>query len=143
MIAITFLLPGSKDPSRPRIDIRGSLLSSVGLVGLTYGVIEGGERGWTDPRTLATLAAGAVALLVFARVQRLVDTALFRSRAFTWGAILATLSTFSLFGLLFVLPQFFGAVLGADAFGTGLRLLPVIGGLLVGSQLADRIPLAA
>jgi hypothetical protein len=34
-------------------------------------------------------------------------------------------------------------VLGADAFGTGLRLLPVIGGLLVGSQLADRLRLPA
>jgi len=143
LVAMTFLIPESKDPSRPRIDVAGALLCSIGLVGLTYGVIEGGERGWGDPRTLITLAVGAVALVIFARTQRLIDTALFRSRAFTWGAILATFSTFSLFGLLFVLPQFFGAVLGADAFGTGLRLLPVIGGLLVGSQLADRIPLTA
>ena len=44
-----------------------------------------------------------------------------------------------MFGLLFVMPQYFGAVLGADAFGTGLRLLPLIGGLLVGAQLADRL----
>jgi DHA2 family multidrug resistance protein-like MFS transporter len=139
LVAITCLLPESRDPSKPRIDVRGALLSSAGLVAITYGVIEGGERGWGDPRTLATLAAGVIALLLFARVQRLIDTALFRSRAFTWGAILATLSTFSLFGLLFVMPQFFSAVLRADAFGTGLRLLPVIGGLLVGSQLAERL----
>jgi MFS family permease len=55
------------------------------------------------------------------------------------GAILATLVSFALFGVLFVMPQYFQAVGGADAFGTGLRLLPVIGGLLVGAQVAGRV----
>src|SRR4029453_12041018 len=71
--------------------------------------------------------------------QPLVDLSLFRSASFTWGGILATLSTFAMFGVLFAMPQYFQAVIGADALGTGLRLLPVIGGLLVGAQLADRI----
>ena len=53
--------------------------------------------------------------------------------------MLATLSTFAMFGVLFAMPQFFQAVLGADALGTGLRLLPIIGGLLVGAQLAGRV----
>ncbi|MFD0744309.1 MFS transporter [Phytohabitans flavus] len=55
------------------------------------------------------------------------------------GAILATVATFTMFGLLFTLPQFFGAVYGTDAFGTGLRLLPVIGGLMVGARVAGRL----
>ena len=78
----------------------------------------------------ASLAAGALRC----RVQKLIDLALFRSRAFTWGGVLATIATFCMFGLLFVMPQYFGGVLGADAFGTGLRLLPLIGGLLVGAR---------
>jgi DHA2 family multidrug resistance protein-like MFS transporter len=137
--AIAILLPESRDPDRPRIDVAGAALSSVGLVAVVYGVIEGGERGWSDPRTLAALSVGAAALVGFARVQTLVDPALFRSRAFTWGGILATAATFCMFGLLFVMPQFFVAVLGADALGTGLRLLPIIGGLLVGARVADRL----
>ena len=42
-------------------------------------------------------------------------------------------------GVLFTMPQFFQGVLGTDAMGSGLRLLPVIGGLVVGAVLADRL----
>src|SRR5213080_2139832 len=42
-------------------------------------------------------------------------------------------------GVLFTLPQFFQGVLGTDAMGSGLRLLPLIGGLVVGAVPADRI----
>jgi MFS transporter, DHA2 family, multidrug resistance protein len=144
LIAVALLLPESRNPQRPRIDFLGVAASSVGLVAFTYGVIEGGENGWGDPRTLVTLAVGIVALAAFAAWQRrapnpLVDLALFRSAGFTWGAILATLAMFSMFGVLFGMPQYFQAVLGADALGTGLRLLPIIGGLLVGARLADRL----
>ena len=47
-------------------------------------------------------------------------------------------SIFAMFGVLFTMPQYFQAVLGTDALGTGLRLLPLIGGLLVGASTADR-----
>jgi hypothetical protein len=35
----------------------------------------------------------------------------------------------ALFGVLFTAPQYFQAILGTDAMGSGLRLLPLIGGL--------------
>jgi EmrB/QacA subfamily drug resistance transporter len=144
LIAVAVLLPESRNPVRQRLDVLGVLLSSVGLVGITYGVIEGGENGWTAPLTLITLAVGVGAIAAFVAWQRrtshpLVDLALFRSRGFTVGAALATLAMFCMFGVLFATPQFFQAVLGADALGTGLRLLPVIGGLLVGARLADKL----
>ena len=144
LIAVAILLPESRNPQRQRLDLLGVALSSVGLVGVTYGVIEGGENGWTEPFTLLTLAGGVMAIAAFVAWQRrtshpLVDLALFRSRGFTVGAALATLAMFCMFGVLFATPQFFQAVLGADALGTGLRLLPVIGGLLVGARLADRL----
>ena len=41
---------------------------------------------------------------------------------------------FVLTGLLFVLPPYLQAVLGNDAFGTGLRLLPMMGGLMVAAR---------
>jgi Na+/melibiose symporter-like transporter len=73
----------------------------------------------------------------------LIETELFRSRGFTWGALLATLVSFAIFGLLFVLPQYYQAVNAVDTFSTGLRLLPMIGGLMVGARLADRLEAAA
>jgi EmrB/QacA subfamily drug resistance transporter len=149
LVAIAVLLPESRDPRRPRIDVAGVITSSLGLVGLTYGVIQGGENGWGEPSTLLTLAIGIVSLIAFVRRQLsetrrpngqpLVDLALFRSPSFTWGGVLATLSTFAMFGVLFAMPQYLQAVIGADALGTGLRLLPIIGGLLLGAQLSDRI----
>jgi DHA2 family multidrug resistance protein-like MFS transporter len=53
--------------------------------------------------------------------------------------VLATVASFAMLGLLFSLPQFFSAVGGHDAFGSGLRLLPVIGGLMVGARIAERL----
>ena len=44
----------------------------------------------------------------------------------------------SMTGVLFTLPQYFQGVLGTDAMGSGLRLLPLVGGLIVGAVPADR-----
>jgi DHA2 family multidrug resistance protein-like MFS transporter len=68
-----------------------------------------------------------------------VDLDLLSSPGFRWGAVLATLASFALMGALFLLPQYLQAVFGTDALGTGLRLLPVVAGLLVGVQIADRL----
>ena len=49
------------------------------------------------------------------------------------------MGVFALFGVLFTAPQYFQAILGTDAMGSGLRLLPLMGGLAVGAGLADRV----
>ncbi|GAA3954285.1 DHA2 family efflux MFS transporter permease subunit [Actinoplanes auranticolor] len=144
LIAVLLWVPESHGDRARRFDPGGIVLSTAGLVALTYGVIEAGERGWADPRSLVTAVGGIAALALFLAWQRrarapLVDLALFRSRAFTWGALLSTVAGFGMFGMLFALPQFFQAVGGSDALGTGLRLLPVIGGLLVGARIAGRL----
>jgi predicted MFS family arabinose efflux permease len=71
--------------------------------------------------------------------QPLIDLRLFRSKPFTWGVILGGINSFGLFGSLFTLPQYFQAVLGIDAQGSGLRLLPLIAGMVAGAVPADRI----
>jgi Na+/melibiose symporter-like transporter len=58
---------------------------------------------------------------------------LFSSASFTWGAIFAALSFLSLIGVLFTMPQYFQGVLGTTAMGSGLRLLPLVGGVLIGA----------
>jgi hypothetical protein len=44
-----------------------------------------------------------------------------------------------MFGLLFAVPLYFQVVRGENAQGSGIRLLPLIAGLLVGGAIADRL----
>ncbi|WNS44871.1 DHA2 family efflux MFS transporter permease subunit [Paenibacillus sp. MMS20-IR301] len=146
MIALSIFLKESRSTGRTKIDFPGMLLSSFGLVSLTYGFIEAGERGWSDYAVMGPILGGVVLLALFILWQSfvkqpLIDLELFRSAGFTWGSILATVVSFAMFGLLFVTPQYFQAVSGADALGTGVRLLPIVGGLLIGSQIAERLQL--
>ncbi|TCN40101.1 EmrB/QacA subfamily drug resistance transporter [Kribbella orskensis] len=147
VVAVALLVPAIRGHRSGRIDVLGIGLSGAGLVALTYGFVSAGERGWGDPLTLGGIALGLVLLAAFGTwqtraVDPLVDLGLFKSREFTWGTVLATVASFALMGLLFVLPQLFQAVQGADALQTGLRLLPIIGGLLVGAKVAERLVVA-
>ena len=74
--------------------------------------------------------------------QPLADLQLFRSASFRWGTILATLVSFAMFGIFFALPQYFQDVRGADTLGSGIRLLPLIGGMLVGMVAGTRLTAA-
>ena len=148
LVAIAMLMPESRGASASRLDGLGVLLSSLGLVGVTYGVIQAGEEGWSSTRAMAGLVIGAAALFAFVVWERrvtashrvpLVDLGLFRSARFSWGTVLATMVSFAMFGLLFAMPQYFQAVMGQDPLGSGIRLLPLIGGLVVGAALATRL----
>src|SRR5690606_5109226 len=67
-------------------------------------------------------------------VRPLLDLGLLGRRVFLFNVLAATLGTFVFAGLLFVLPARFQETGGADAFGTGVRLLPMMGGLLVSAR---------
>ena len=153
LIAVAFLMPESRSMQRPQVDFAGVAISSAGLIALTYGFIRAGQDGWSDGPTIATIAAGVVLLAGFLAWERmltrrgereateagaaravrpLIELGLFRSAGFTWGTILATLVSFAMFGILFVMPQYFQEVRGLNALGSGLRMLPLVGGMLAG-----------
>ncbi|MGW5144782.1 MFS transporter [Rhodococcus koreensis] len=143
-IAVATLVPESRSEERATTDYLGAVLSSLGLLSLTYGFIKAGQDGWGDALALTSIAASVVVLGLFAMWERrsrhpLIDTSLFASPGFRWGTIFTTLVNFGMFGLFFTVPQYFQAVLGVDALGSGLRLLPLIGGLLVGTRLCDQL----
>lgn len=144
MAAIALLVPESRDPARPALDLPGALLSITGLAALVYGVIEGPVSGWDHPGVLIALAAGAVLLANLVvwesrAPQPMMNLALFRDRRFVWSAAVTAAANLMMAGILFVLPQYLQVVLGNDAFGTGLRLIPMLLGLMVGAVLTDRL----
>ncbi len=149
MVAVITLVPESRAEERPALDPFGMLLASAGLTGVTFGLIELGRNGWTDPASLAVLVAGVAMVVGFFLWEDyvtaqpggrpLIDLALFQSRGFTWGVILAALGGMALIGLVFTLPQYSQGVLGLDPEGSGIRLLPIILGLIAGAVPADRV----
>jgi DHA2 family multidrug resistance protein-like MFS transporter len=152
-IAAIFFMPDSRSKKAHPLDLPGMLTSSLGLAGVTYGFIEAGAKSWTNGQALASMMVGALLLAIFAireyrtnkraPEETFIDISLFRSPSFTWGTILTTIVTFAMFGLLFTIPQFLQAIMGTDALGTGLRLIPLIIGLMVGSRISQRIAKSA
>ncbi|MBB5079254.1 MFS transporter [Nonomuraea endophytica] len=143
-LAVAAWLPESRAERRRRVDWGGLVLSCAALTALTYGLIAIGERGWGDAAVIAPLASGAAALALFVLWERraaepLVDLSLFTSARFTAGTAVATVVNFTMFGVLFTLPQYFQAILGTDAMGSSLRLLPLIAGMLAGMLTASRL----
>ena len=67
------------------------------------------------------------------------ELSLFSSASFTWGTILTTLVSFALFGILFAMPLYFQEVRGLDSLASGLRMLPMIGGMVVGMVSGSRL----
>jgi EmrB/QacA subfamily drug resistance transporter len=149
VVAVALLMPESRSERRPRLDLTGVLISSAGLAILTYGAIRAGEDGWGDATALATMIGGVVILAGFVFWERrvaarpggqpLVQLTLFESAGFTWGTILSTLVSFALFGILFAMPLYFRDVRGLDSLGAGLRLLPMIGGMVAGMIIGTRL----
>ncbi|WP_204057894.1 DHA2 family efflux MFS transporter permease subunit [Microbispora corallina] len=144
MLVTAVSVPESRDPSAPRLDLIGALLSVSGLAALVYGIIEAPSQGWGDPAVLAGLGAGLVLLIAFVVVETrrspaMTDLGLFRSRVFAWGAVGATFVSLGMTGVLFVVPQYLQAVLGHDALGTGVRVIPMVAGLMAGGLVGERL----
>jgi DHA2 family multidrug resistance protein-like MFS transporter len=143
------LVPESRGDNRNPIDVFGIVASAIGLVTVTAGFVQAGENGWGDAGALALIGSGLAALVVFFLWQRrlarrsdgfpLLDIELFSFRSFTWGAILGGVVSLGLIGTIFTMPQYFQAVQGDDAQTSGLRLLPLIGGLILGAVPASRV----
>jgi EmrB/QacA subfamily drug resistance transporter len=149
-------LPESRDPdSVGGVDIPGAALTALGLFGVSWALIEAGERG-VSGTTIAAGAAGALALAGFVVVERrsrhpMLPIDIFHSRQFA----AANIVTFIVYGSLgitfFLLVVNFQQVLGYSPMQAGLATLPVTVLMLALSsragQLADRIgprlPMAA
>jgi DHA2 family multidrug resistance protein-like MFS transporter len=149
LVAVVVLVPDTRAATRPGLDPIGVATSSLGLVGLTYGFIEAGSAGWTSFGAVGPIVAGVLLLLVFGRWeivlgrspggQPLVDLKVFQSRRFSAGLALVTLAGVTMVGAIFTLPQYFQGVVGTDPMGSGLRLLPLIGGLVLGAVPGRRV----
>jgi EmrB/QacA subfamily drug resistance transporter len=138
------LVPTSKDPTAPRLDPAGALLSVLGLIALVFALIEAPVKGWGDPLILGAFALAAALLAAFAwwelRIDHpMLDVGFFRNPRFTAASAAVTLVFFAMFGYSFLLTQYFQFVLGYGAAEAGIRMLPLAVTLMVVAPLSSRI----
>jgi EmrB/QacA subfamily drug resistance transporter len=119
-------VPESSDPDLTgNLDAPGGALVTLGLVGSTYGLIEGPVAGWERPASLASLSASVALLAAFGAWERhartpMLDLGLFASAQFT-AANLVTFAVYgALGGALFLLPIQLQQVSGYTAVQAGI-----------------------
>lgn len=144
LLGVWLFVPESRDSKAPRLDVVGAALAVGGVTSLVYGIIEQPAHGWTDPTVIATLLSGVILLAGFTiwelRARSpLVDLRLFLNPRFSWSTAVGMVMGFALMGVLFVFTPFLQIVQGNDAQATGMRLLPLIGGIVVGALGSDRL----
>jgi EmrB/QacA subfamily drug resistance transporter len=124
------VVPATRESTPPRLDPVGTLLSVAGLGALVFGIIEGGERGWTEPANAGALAAGALGLAAFVvwemrRTEPMLDPRNFLRRGFGAGSLSITVQFFAAFGFLFLALPYLQLVKGYSPLHASAALLPM------------------
>jgi EmrB/QacA subfamily drug resistance transporter len=132
-------LPSRRDEAHHRIDYLGAVLLAAGLSAVVLASTLGGTSfGWGSPQIVG-LGVLAVALIgAFVAIERraaepVLPPHLFTNRIFSVTSAIGLVVGFALFGSVTYLPLFLQVVNGATPTGSGLQILPLMGGLLITS----------
>lgn len=130
------LVTDSKAPEGRTLDWPGQITIALGLTALLWGVIEGGERGWSDPAIVGSLALAAVSLVAFFIAERrsaspMFNLGLLRIPSFAAAAAVALVGMFGFIGTAYCVSIRLGAVMHLSALRAGLpfvilQLIPLL-----------------
>ncbi len=121
-------------------DVPGTILITAGIATLTWGLIQAGERGWTDIWILFAFLAAAIILPVFVWVEMrterpMIPMSFFRSRTFVGANIDSFMIAFLITGVSFFLTLYQQNIHGFSAIRTGLALVPMVAVMMIFSPL--------
>ncbi|RNL85329.1 MDR family MFS transporter [Halostreptopolyspora alba] len=142
--AIVLRLPKPGGP-RPRLDYLGTVLLAATSVCLVLFTSWGGsEYAWSSPVIVGLGAGAVITAFLFVFVERrasepILPLYLFRERNFVLCAVIGATVGISMFSTVAYLPTFMQMVNGASAMESGLRMLPVMIGMLSASVTTGRI----
>jgi len=145
LAVIGVALPAAQGRARPAIDYLGAGLLAGGLSAIVLVTSLGGITWeWASPEALGTGAAGVLALVLFFRVERraaepVLPPALWQVRVFAVAGALSAMVGFALFGAVTFLPLYFQTVDAASPTESGLRLIPMMAGVLVTSIASGQL----
>ncbi|HVV25105.1 MAG TPA: DHA2 family efflux MFS transporter permease subunit [Pseudonocardiaceae bacterium] len=153
LVLAIFLVPGKQQARQHRFDVLGTVLFSVGLLAIVFGVQNGQQYHWGSVWGAVgipeIIGFGVVLLVVFVVWQRmnkqepLLPLSLFGNRTFS-AANLANVSIgFALTGMFLPVVIFLQSVLGLSPVQSGLVTLPMslVSGLSApfAGRLSDRL----
>ncbi len=136
--------PLPADPERP-FDLRGAVLSAVGLILVVLGILATDNNLWL---ALGLLLVGVLVLAAFfwsirsderAGKEPLLSTSVFRNRAANLGMVTQNLQWLVLMGASFVVAAYLQVVRGYDAIETGVIFTAATVGILLSSLSAERL----
>lgn len=127
------------------IDYLGSALMVAGVSCLLLVASWGGtEYAWTSTTIIGLSVAGAALIVLFMLQERravepLLPPRLFRERIFTVSSAIGLIVGATMFGAIAFLPIYLQIVKGASATSSGLRLIPLMLGVVSTSVISGRL----
>ncbi len=137
LVAIAFMVPESKNPEKTGIDWLGVLLSIIGLVLLTYGIIQGGDKNdWLAATVVGPIAGGLAVLALFVWHETRVahpalDVKLFRDPRLSASVSAIALGFFGMAGVFFFISIYLQSVRDYSPLQAGLLTLPFAAAQLI------------
>ena len=137
--ALAVSLPGAAERVQHRIDYAGAVLLAVGLSGIVLLTSLGGTSyAWGSPEIVGLGVIGIAGLVAFVvaesrAAEPILPLHLFRNAVFRVTSAIGFVIGFALFGALTYLPLFQQVVRGDSPTESGLQLVPVMAGVLIGS----------
>ena len=144
LIAGAKLVPESRDPERLRLDLVGAALSIVAIAAMVFAFIDAPDAGWLGGPVLGAIALALVAGTAFVawelRVDHpMLDVRLFRNPTFRVPALVITFGFWTVWGLLFLLPQYLQFVRGQSVLTVGLVLAVISVTWSISAPLIPRV----
>ncbi|MGV9775933.1 MDR family MFS transporter [Streptosporangium sp. NPDC003464] len=129
-----------------RPDYLGIAVFSGAIGALLVGLTEKGLDGhtWTSGPVLWPIVAAAVLLALFVLVERgaaepIIPLELFRNRTYTLANAVSFCTAFCLYAGVVFLPRYFQEAVGLSATDSGLRIYPLMLGMVAGSGIAGAL----
>jgi EmrB/QacA subfamily drug resistance transporter len=130
-------IPSVRSGNKPAIDYLGCLFIALGATGLTLATSWGGTQyAWGSATIIGLFAVSVAALVLFVvtelrAAEPILPMRLFRGRVFCVCSVLSFIVGFAMIGSITFMPTFLQYVKGVSATSSGLRMLPMVIGLLV------------
>lgn len=127
------------------IDYLGALLLVSGVSSLLLGLsVYGPQDGWQNSKTLLTIAAAIVLMLLFifqeSRAKEpIIPLTLFKNHTFSVTSVMAFIIGAGMFGAIIMLPLYLQIVKGDSATSAGLKLIPFMIGIVSMSIVSGKL----